>query len=803
MEDSLQNISLGVRDFALPVPRLGSIETHSGYGPLPITGQEVHDEFLRKRKRAFTGYVTEARLRHVFERDGLSIAVSGRVDGMRVGGGVTCLEEVKTDFNAEALSRVLRKTPDHPYCLQLKTYAYLFKQEFGVIPQMQLLVVSIRDQSFETITLELDLEEYEIWLKKRILEVIADVELEEKIIAKRVKQSAKLAFPFADPRQGQEELIEEVGACVEGGRTHLVQAPTGLGKTLGVLYPTLKSSMSRGSQMIYVTPKNSQHAVARDAVQRMQAQGSKIKALVLTAKSKMCMKDEVNCNPDYCEFARDYYQKVDQHDLVKKAAKGNVLDRHTFVKIAKKYEVCPFELSLDTIKHADVVVGDYNYVFSPTNIMGRFSRQLTGAMDKPDLVIDEAHNLPARACGYYSSALTVNQLQEFEKKFQHLPAHVSFPARAAARDAIKLVLSHKPDTPGRQDCDITIDKDSFVELMARVSELAVRYTEGLAVPSGTDPVLEFSRTLDTFVSSLHNSSNSEFASLYQGTAGGTVKLVCCDPSEMLRDSYRAVRSVVGFSATLKPFEYYGDLMGLDLEKVATKEFTSPFPKENRKLLVIPQISTKYVDRQRNYGKIADAISRITSLKKGNYVVFFPSFDFLHQVKPLVNTFGFEVLVQQREMTQLMTETYLNRMRAANEPVMLFAVQGGVFSEGVDYPGDMLIGTIIVGPALPTYDYERETLIRYFEKKYGNGNAYACIYPAMTKVVQSAGRVIRSQSERGLIVLLGRRFIEKDYVVAMPSDWYDNSVNELVSGSILSDIRDFWSEEETNEFAHQH
>ncbi len=801
MDDS-QNISIGVRDFALPVPRQGSIETHSGYGPLPITGQEVHDEFLRKRKRSFTGYVTETRLKHVFERDGISIAVSGRVDGMRDNGSVTCLEEVKTDYNAEVLSRLLRKNPNHPYCLQLKTYGYLYWLGHKVIPEMQLLVVSIRDQSFETINVELDIEEYEDWLEKRMLEVEADVELEEKIIEKRIKNSLKLTFPFDDPRHGQEELIGDVGSCVESGNTFLVQAPTGLGKTLGVMYPTLKSSMSRGSQMIYVTPKNSQHAVARDAVQRMQAQGSKIKALVLTAKSKMCMKDETICNPEYCEFAKDYYKKVDENDLVKKAARGNVLDRHTFVKLAKKYEVCPFELSLDTIKHADVVVGDYNYVFSPTNIMGRFSRQLTGAMDKPDLVIDEAHNLPSRACGYYSAALTVNQLQEFEKKFQFLPAQVSFPARAAARDAIRLIQSHKPESTGRPDCEITINRNSFIELMARVSELAARYMEGLAIPSGTDPVLEFFRTLDSFVSSLHNSTNSEFASLYQSTAGGTIKLVCCDPSEMLKDSYRTVRSVVGFSATLKPFEYYGDLMGLDLAKVATKEFNSPFPKENRKLLVIPQISTKYVDRQRNYGKIADAVSRITSLKKGNYVVFFPSFDFLHQVKPLVNTFGFEVLVQQREMTQLMTETYLNQMRAANDPVILFAVQGGVFSEGVDYPGDMLIGTIIVGPALPTYDYERETLMRYFEKKYGNGNAYACIYPAMTKVVQSAGRVIRSQSERGLIVLLGKRFIEKDYVVAMPSDWYDNSVNELVSGSILSDIKNFWSEEEADEFVHQ-
>jgi DNA excision repair protein ERCC-2 len=270
---------------------------------------------------------------------------------------------------------------------------------------------------------------------------------------------------------------------------------------------------------------------------------------------------------------------------------------------------------------------------------------------------------------------------------------------------------------------------------------------------------------------------------------------------MLKDSYRAVRSVVGFSATLKPFQYYSDLMGFDSTKVTTREFQSPFPKENRKLLVIPQISTKYSDRERNYGKIAEAISRITALRRGNYVVFFPSFDFLWKVKSLVSLPGFEILMQQREMPQAITEQYLNTLRANSNPVILFAVQGGVFSEGVDYAGDMLIGTIIVGPALPTYDFERETLMRYYQRKYGDGNAYACIYPAMTKVVQSAGRVIRSQDERGLIVLLGRRFIEKDYVVAMPGDWYDKSVQELVSCSILSDIEQFWSREGVDELVH--
>ncbi len=794
----VKTIALGVREFALPVPRLGSIELHSGYGPLPISGQEIHEQFLQSRKKEIAGYQTELRLKRSFERQEYKIVVAGRVDGFYRDGSdsnaLECLEEVKTDFNNQLLAKMLGANSQHPYCLQLKTYGYLYYLEYGTIPDLRMLAVSIRDKSFETIVLSLALQEYEEWLDKRIAEVIQDFEAEERIISRRMKNSSTLVFPFDEPRAGQNELISEVGNCVDQGNSMIVQAPTGLGKTLGVIYPALRSSLSRGSQLIYVTPKNSQHAVAREAIQRLQKLSGKIKAVIMTAKSKICMKEETYCNPEYCEFARDYYAKVADNDLLKKVAKVDVLDRHRFTKFARKYEVCPFELSLDSIKNADIVVGDYNYVFSPFNIMGRFSNALTNHRELPDLVIDEAHNLPARACGYYSAALSINQLEELEKKISHMPLHVAHRAKAVARDAVEAILQFRSES--NKDYVITVEQEQFKSLLARAKEIAVQHLSSLAVPSGSDPILELQRLLETFVSALGYVDDEEFVVLYQRTAGGTIKLVCCDASMMLKDSYKKVRSVVGFSATLKPFNYYVDLMGLDADKTLTREFESPFPKDNRKMLVIPQISTKLRDRERNYGKIAEVIERLTQVKIGNYVVFFPSFDFLYQVKSrMPNLSGYETLVQHREMTQSLTEQFLNVMRVGQNPVILFAVQGGVFSEGVDYPGDMLIGSIIVGPALPTYDFERETLIRYFDNKYGDGNAYACIYPAMTKVVQSAGRVIRGQSERGVIVLLGRRFLQSEYVVAMPKDWYDHSVNELVSNKIISDLEDFWGSAE--------
>jgi DNA excision repair protein ERCC-2 len=223
------------------------------------------------------------------------------------------------------------------------------------------------------------------------------------------------------------------------------------------------------------------------------------------------------------------------------------------------------------------------------------------------------------------------------------------------------------------------------------------------------------------------------------------------------------------------------------------EFSSPFPKHNRKLLVIPQVSTKYADRERNYAKIAAAIEKITKVRLGNYFVFFPSFAFLQAVAAQLSCAEFKIIQQSPEMKAREVQSYIGQLQEQITPTLILAVQGGVFSEGVDYPGETLIGAIIVGPALPNYNLEREMLREYYEKTYGSGFDYAYTYPAMAKVIQSAGRVIRSETDRGLIVLMDRRFTHDTYSKVMPKDWFDTSINELISTNILSDIQTFWQE----------
>ncbi|HXV22602.1 MAG TPA: helicase C-terminal domain-containing protein, partial [Desulfuromonadales bacterium] len=284
-----------------------------------------------------------------------------------------------------------------------------------------------------------------------------------------------------------------------------------------------------------------------------------------------------------------------------------------------------------------------------------------------------------------------------------------------------------------------------------------------------------------------------FTTFHPHPTGGTVKITCCDASAMLEDCYGGYEQVVGFSATLKPFDYYVRLSGLDAAKVRTAEFASPFPKERRKLLIIPQVSTRYSRREGNYARIAEAVQRITTLRRGNYFVFLPSFDFLERVAALFRPpEGFTVLRQERSMKAAAVDAIVEALRSQDVPTIVFAVQGGSFSEGVDYAGETVIGAFVVGPPLPSYDLEREQMREYYQRQYGAGFDYAYVIPAMAKAVQAAGRVIRSETDRGLIVLMDSRFVEPEYARSMPGDWFEAEATELVSDGILRDVNAFWN-----------
>lgn len=787
-------IELSIRDFALPVPRTGSIELHSGYGRL-VEGQEIHLLVQERRGQVYPEYEAEVSISREFERGGYKFVVSGRMDGF-FDANPPRIEEIKSAFNARELSkRLAQSLDDHPYCLQLRTYGYFHWLKHQVEPKLSFHLVSTRSGDSEDLEVPLDLKRYEEWLERRLDELVEEAQRWEKRVERRKKVAEDFPFPFEKPRPGQIELIQTIEDGMASGQRMLLQAPTGLGKTAGVLYPTLREALSRGQKVVYVTPKNSQHSVAEDAIERFQETGSKVKSLTITAKGKICFKPEPICNPEFCEFAKDYYTKVDQHQLLEKLFKKRKLTYRAFRDLGEEYQVCPFELQLDSAVDADTVICDYNYVFAPRAAFGRMTLTGIAQEGKPNLVIDEAHNLPGRAMDYYSPAVSSLALDKMRDAIRELPLRFRDECETLLDECIQVIINCRP--PGNERA-VKIDPsiEPFLEQDAKLRSFLSAYLQSDVEIQPKDVVMRLSFYWSEFTSSLEFATDpgrEEFFITYQyHPSGGTVKVTCCDASEMLEECYDQYQYVAGFSATLKPFEYYAKLSGLDPATLKTAEFRSPFPKENRKLLIIPQISTKYSERARNYPRVAETIRRIAELKRGNYFAFFPSFEFLERVFEIIDAPpGFTMLRQEREMRAADIENVLEHLRSRATPTIMFAVQGGVFSEGVDYPGDMIIGAFVVGPPLPSFDLEREEMRKYYDAQYGSGFDYAYSFPAMAKAVQAAGRVIRSEKDRGIIVLMDNRFLGGSYAQSMPSDWFDESPRELVSQSILKEVTEFW------------
>jgi DNA excision repair protein ERCC-2 len=795
---SAKLITVPLRDFALPVPRTGSIETHSGYGRAEATGQEIHVRVQRQRARTDAAYQAEVPVSGLFDRDGYCFRIDGRMDGI-FRHDPPRIEEIKTGFSIRELVRRLSDDPlGHPYSLQLLTYGYLHWREHEVIPRLSFHLVSTRSGESETLDITLDLPLYEQWLEARLDELVQEARVAEKRAARRRKIAAGFAFPFTAPRPGQIELMATIGEGLAWGKPMLVQAPTGLGKTVGVLFPVLREALGRGQRTVYVTPKNSQHAVAEDAVGRFQEAGARLKALSITAKGKICFKNEPLCTPDYCEYSRDYYGKVASHDLRAILAKKRRLKARTFRDLGEAYEVCPFELQFEAAEEADIVICDYNYVFAPRSASGRLTGVGIDQTGKPSLVIDEAHNLPGRAMDYHSPLLSCLALARMRDEARTLPPLFRREAEDLLDGCIRVVAACGEAGGGRP---VRIDPpvERFMEQDARLRAFLSRYLDSDVEIGREDVVLRLSFSWSEFTAALEYAADPAreefFITYHPHPTGGTVKITCCDASAMVTESYADFGQVVGFSATLKPSDYYARLSGLDPDQVRTAEFASPFPRERRKLLIIPQVSTKYGQRERNYAKIADAVARMAALRRGNYLAFLPSFDFLERVMELFEPpEGFAVLRQERGMETARVEALLDRLRGQEAPTIVFAVQGGSFAEGVDYAGEMVIGAFVIGPPLPTYDLERELMREYYQRRFGTGFEYAYTIPAMARAIQAAGRVIRSETDRGLVVLMDARFTEPDYSRSMPADWFRDDVRELVSDGILREVAAFWAQQ---------
>ena len=789
---------ISVREFALPVPRTGSIETHSGFGPVPQQGLQIHAELQAVKAALDHNYIAEHSLNYEFTSADLQVRVSGRVDGF-YSGSEPLFEEIKSAFDAPELIRRLRAQPQHPYWLQLLTYLYIHFKNTGDIARGQLLVVSSRNKKETTLTIELDILAYETWLELRLAEVLTEATAFAQRKRRRKQLGNQLAFPFPTQRPGQAELQQLIAAAVPHHQHLIIEAPTGMGKTLAILLPTLRQSLQAGAPTIFITPKNSQHAAPEHAARQIGG----LRTLTLTAKARICMKSTPVCNPQACEYAKDYYEKVAKHDLIAKLGRKRAVTAATLKGYAERYEVCPAELGMDSAVAFDLVIGDYNYVIQALGLVSRVTAKHRGKKNRPALVIDEAHNLYTRATENRSAVLSTAELTNLGRDAATVVEDCTVIA-----DTIAAIANMGPTTR-----TLTFDPvllAAFEALNDRWNMLAAKYLSSDAEITEADPVLRVTAywraffdvlalaaiplRLDDGEADAAVAGVNPYACLYEPTrTDQCLRVLCCDASAHLASCFEPFARVIAFSATLRPFDFYAKVSGLDLANLGTAAFTSPFPACNRKVLVIPQVSTKLRDRRHNLEKIATAITKLTAARPGHYMALFPSFQFLRDVAAHISAPGYQILQQTAGMTGGQTTGLVNELRTATHPLLVLGVQGGSLAEGVDYPGDQLIGVVVVGPALPNCDEAREVLRRYYERAYDPrlGYDYAYTYPAMAKVVQAAGRVIRTDQDRGLIVLMDARFVEPRYSALLPLDWFKDSVQELVSRSILAEVQEFW------------
>ena len=589
-------------------------------------------------------------------------------------------------------------------------------------------------------------------------------------------------------------------------------AATGYGKTAASLYAAISYAYKHGKKIFFATSRTTQQQMAEDTIEEMSKRGLPVRAVSIRARERICLNEKVICRPEHCSYALDYYDKVRRWDLWSKSwdeasIKGAVW-ADTVIQIAEQKYVCPFALSIDLANEADVVIGDYNYLFNPQVRLAVISNNPKDWV----CIVDEVHNLPERAMGYGSPHLSLLRLWNAVEKTTQNQKYIEF--SVPLKKILDVLLDGMQQLPKYGEIVGSITDNDWRKIIAdsvtEIENLALNY----AVLQLSDPLfgeeddwLISARAILSFNSALERSSDETIAiwkktyrdrkaqipvitGLFLGRCpvqdlDTGLQLLCRDPSKILQPIFEKMTTGICMSATLHPIEFYRDMLGISQDNSLYLQYRSTFPEENRAMYIVPQISTAYRDRERDKQKTADTISQVIQSTPGNVAVFFPSFAFRDTIAPLVHFGDRPVLIQYPNMSVGHRFGLLQKLREGNGHVLL-GVLGGIFSEGIDLPDKALRCAVIVGPSLPKANVARKQIQVWYEQRYGQGFRYAWLVPGMSRVVQAAGRVIRTPTDVGTIVLIGRRFLHKDYFAFLLLDWSPSKSND-----ISSDLSSFW------------
>lgn len=777
-------LHVSVRNLVEFIMRGGDIDNRTS-GSMEKEAMLIGGRLHRKIQRSMgSDYHAEVTLKTVVPCDGFSLQIEGRADGIIIHD-----EDGLKEITVDEIKGVLRDLEYiteavEVHLAQAKCYAHIYASQNGLKQiKVQMTYCHLDTEEIKRFVMEYTAEELEEWFTELIrqYEKWARFQIEWEITRNASIKKTEFPFPY---RPGQRDVAAAVYRTILRKKKLFIQAPTGVGKTISTVFPAIKAvGEGLGDKIFYLTAKTITRTVAEQAFRTMKEQGLHMKVITLTAKEKICFCGETACNPEACPYAKGHFDRVNDavYDML---MSNDDIDRAAIERQAEKYKVCPFELSLDISTWVDAVICDYNYVFDPNAHLKRFFSD--GNSGNYIFLIDEAHNLVERGREMYSATLYKEDFLDLRKKVKHLDGKLS----RRLGEVNNLFLELKRECENYQ----ILGNVSHIalKLMNLLTEME-RFLEESSDDEIREGVLSLYFQVRSFVG-IHDILDENYVIYSELEENGRfkIKLFCVNPAKNLQNYLDYGNGTVFFSATLLPIHYYKSLLSVEKDDYAIYA-QSPFPKENMLLLQARDVSTRYTLRGRDmYDRYARYIGRTARCKKGNYIAFFPSYRFMEEVYEHFErrAEGIDIIRQSQNMGEHEREEFLKEFDRDREYSLVgFCVMGGVFSEGIDLTADRLIGAIIVGTGLPQVCNDREILKGYFDARGMKGFDYAYLYPGINKVLQSAGRVIRTETDRGVILLLDDRFSQRQYRDSFPREW-ENC--QLCSDSTLGAYMDsFW------------
>lgn len=743
-----------------------------------LLGGKIHRKI---QSRMGTNYTAEVPLKIQMPCDGFVLQIEGRADGVLKDDGKVLIDEIKGILRS--LEHLEAPVPVH--LAQAKCYAYIYAVQNSLkCIDVQMTYCQMETEEIRRFCQKFEFQELQTWFQDLVTqyEKWAKFEIEWRNVRNDSIRQIEFPFPY---REGQRDLVVSVYRTILRKKKLFIQAPTGVGKTMATVFPAVRAvGEGLGEKIFYLTAKTIMRTVAEQAFSLLKEKGLLYKTITLTAKEKICFCEEAECNPDACPYAKGHFDRVNDavFDLITHSGDWS---REVLEEQAKKHMVCPFEMSLDVSNWADAVICDYNYAFDPQAHLKRFFSE--SGKGEYLFLIDEAHNLVERGREMYSASLYKEDLLEVRKLVKAEDPKLAKGLSECNQQFLEL----------KRECE-------HYQILKSVSHIALKlmnvlskledYLEECKDAEKKKRVLDFYFAVRSFLN-VHDIMDENYVIFSEMMEDGRfqIKLFCVNPAVNLQNYLEQGNSTIFFSATLLPVHYYKKLLSVEKDDYAVYAHSS-FPQENKFLFIGTDVSTRYTRRgESTYQRFARYIAVMAEQKKGNYMAFFPSYRFLEEVHTcFLECVDHEVdsICQVSYMDEEQREEFLEEFEQEREKSLVaFCVMGGIFSEGIDLTDDKLIGAVIAGTGLPQVCIEREILKQYFNAADMDGFDYAYLYPGMNKVLQSAGRVIRTESDRGVILLLDDRFRAMRYREVFPREWQQYQLGSVKN--LEQEIRTFW------------